>query len=161
MGFNKTKLFLLSVEDETFNHCLLSSLLLAAQKQEAMKVFLTFTNIQIHHFFFNNYWSCLMGHHWLSVGKIIHCLMFCRDHEVYFKIVFFQASAEKVRTTEVQVMVASAQKNLLEERLKLVTELWNAGLKVCTTSIWVAGWMRKKTTFWHLSILHCVGVGDV
>lgn len=41
-----------------------------------------------------------------------------------------QASAEKVRTTEVQVMVASAQKNLLEERLRLVTELWNAGIKV-------------------------------
>lgn len=44
-----------------------------------------------------------------------------------------QASAERVRTTEVQVMVASAQKNLLEERLKLVTELWNAGVKVCAT----------------------------
>lgn len=42
-----------------------------------------------------------------------------------------QASAEKIRTTEVQVMVASAQKNLLEERLRLVTELWNAGIKVC------------------------------
>lgn len=40
-----------------------------------------------------------------------------------------EASAEKVRTTEVQVMVASAQKNLLEERLKLVTELWNANIK--------------------------------
>uniref|UniRef100_A0A3Q2C890 histidine--tRNA ligase n=1 Tax=Cyprinodon variegatus TaxID=28743 RepID=A0A3Q2C890_CYPVA len=40
-----------------------------------------------------------------------------------------EASAEKVRTTEVQVLVASAQKNLLEERLRLVTELWNAGIK--------------------------------
>ncbi|KAM7388869.1 hypothetical protein PAMP_022879 [Pampus punctatissimus] len=40
-----------------------------------------------------------------------------------------EASAEKVRTTEVQIMVASAQKNLLEERLKLVNELWNAGIK--------------------------------
>ena len=37
-----------------------------------------------------------------------------------------------MRTTEVQVLVASAQKNLLEERLRLVTELWNAGIKVCT-----------------------------
>lgn len=27
-------------------------------------------------------------------------------------------------------MVASAQKNLLEERLRLVTELWNADIKV-------------------------------
>ncbi|XP_033971617.1 histidine--tRNA ligase isoform X1 [Trematomus bernacchii] len=40
-----------------------------------------------------------------------------------------EASAQRVRTTEVQVMVVSAQKNLLEERLKLLTELWNAGIK--------------------------------
>lgn len=46
-----------------------------------------------------------------------------------------QASAEKVRTTEVQVMVAAAQKNLLEERLRLITELWNAGIKVCVVRI--------------------------
>ncbi|KTF73557.1 hypothetical protein cypCar_00033243 [Cyprinus carpio] len=38
-------------------------------------------------------------------------------------------SSEKVRTTETQVLVASAQKNLLEERLKLTSELWNAGIK--------------------------------
>lgn len=37
---------------------------------------------------------------------------------------------EKVRTTETQVLVASAQKKLLEERLKLVSELWDAGIKV-------------------------------
>ncbi len=36
-----------------------------------------------------------------------------------------------MRTTETQVLVASAQKNLLEERLKLTSELWNAGIKVC------------------------------
>lgn len=35
-----------------------------------------------------------------------------------------------MRTTEVQIMVASAQKNLLEERLQLISELWNAGIKV-------------------------------
>lgn len=46
-----------------------------------------------------------------------------------------QASAEKIRTTEVQVMVAAAQKNLLEERLRLITELWNAGIKVCVIMI--------------------------
>uniref|UniRef100_A0AAX7SHR1 histidine--tRNA ligase n=1 Tax=Astatotilapia calliptera TaxID=8154 RepID=A0AAX7SHR1_ASTCA len=40
-----------------------------------------------------------------------------------------EASPEKVRTTEVQIMVASAQKNLLEERLQLISELWNAGIK--------------------------------
>ena len=36
----------------------------------------------------------------------------------------------KVRTTKTQVLVASGQKNLLEERLKLVCQLWQAGLKV-------------------------------
>ncbi|MGH0116636.1 UNVERIFIED_CONTAM: hypothetical protein FKN15_012231 [Acipenser sinensis] len=40
-----------------------------------------------------------------------------------------EASDEKIRTTETQVLVASAQKNLLEERLKLTSELWDAGIK--------------------------------
>ncbi|XP_076641697.1 histidine--tRNA ligase isoform X2 [Halictus rubicundus] len=35
----------------------------------------------------------------------------------------------KTRTTEVEVFVASAQKNLHEERMKIVSDLWNAGLK--------------------------------
>ncbi|KAF1642474.1 Histidine--tRNA ligase, cytoplasmic, partial [Eudyptes chrysocome] len=39
------------------------------------------------------------------------------------------ASEEKIRTTETQVLVASAQKKLLEERLKLISELWDAGIK--------------------------------
>ncbi|XP_074771936.1 histidine--tRNA ligase, cytoplasmic isoform X3 [Athene noctua] len=40
-----------------------------------------------------------------------------------------EASEEKIRTTETQVLVASAQKKLLEERLKLISELWDAGVK--------------------------------
>uniref|UniRef100_A0AAA9RUJ4 Histidine--tRNA ligase, cytoplasmic n=1 Tax=Bos taurus TaxID=9913 RepID=A0AAA9RUJ4_BOVIN len=40
-----------------------------------------------------------------------------------------KALEEKVRTTETQVLVASAQKKLLEERLKLISELWDAGIK--------------------------------
>ncbi|XP_056667387.1 histidine--tRNA ligase, cytoplasmic isoform X2 [Monodelphis domestica] len=40
-----------------------------------------------------------------------------------------KASEEKVRTTETQVLVAAAQKKLLEERLKLVAELWDRGIK--------------------------------
>ncbi|CAG9822580.1 unnamed protein product [Phaedon cochleariae] len=36
----------------------------------------------------------------------------------------------KQRTTEVEVYVATAQKNLLEERMKLCNELWEVGLKV-------------------------------
>ncbi|XP_050561271.1 histidine--tRNA ligase, cytoplasmic isoform X1 [Spodoptera frugiperda] len=34
-----------------------------------------------------------------------------------------------VRTSEVDVYVASAQKNFLEERMKICAELWNAGIK--------------------------------
>lgn len=40
-----------------------------------------------------------------------------------------QAQEKKVRTTETQVFVASAQKNLVEERLKLCRELWDAKLR--------------------------------
>lgn len=40
-----------------------------------------------------------------------------------------EASDEKIRTTETQVLVAAAQKKLLEERMKLIAELWNAGIK--------------------------------
>ncbi|KAJ9601172.1 hypothetical protein L9F63_000640, partial [Diploptera punctata] len=39
------------------------------------------------------------------------------------------SSNKKVRTTEVEVFVASAQKNLLEERMKLCTELWDNNIK--------------------------------
>uniref|UniRef100_A0A8C2WSN8 histidine--tRNA ligase n=1 Tax=Cyclopterus lumpus TaxID=8103 RepID=A0A8C2WSN8_CYCLU len=58
-----------------------------------------------------------------------------------------KAAAEKVRTTEVQVMVASAQKNLLEERLQLVSELWNAGIK--------AEVMYKKNPKLLSQLQHC------
>jgi len=35
----------------------------------------------------------------------------------------------KTRTTEIEVFVASAQKNLHEERMKILVDLWNAGMK--------------------------------
>ncbi|KAL7304992.1 hypothetical protein TKK_0002782 [Trichogramma kaykai] len=35
----------------------------------------------------------------------------------------------KTRTTEVQVFVAAAQKNLHEERMKIITELWDSNIK--------------------------------
>lgn len=40
------------------------------------------------------------------------------------------SSKSKVRTTEVEVYVASAQKNLLEDRMRLCKELWDASIKV-------------------------------
>uniref|UniRef100_A0A8I5UAX6 histidine--tRNA ligase n=1 Tax=Pongo abelii TaxID=9601 RepID=A0A8I5UAX6_PONAB len=40
-----------------------------------------------------------------------------------------KTKGEKVRTTETQVFVATPQKNFLQERLKLIAELWNSGIK--------------------------------
>lgn len=39
----------------------------------------------------------------------------------------------KTRTTETEVYVVSAQKNLVEERMRICKELWDADVKVqCT-----------------------------
>lgn len=57
-----------------------------------------------------------------------------------------QALEEKVRTTETQVLVASAQKKLLEERLRLVSELWDAGIKVEAASPRVAANLGVRGT---------------
>ncbi|NXW54607.1 SYHC protein, partial [Eurystomus gularis] len=40
-----------------------------------------------------------------------------------------KASGEKVRTTETQVLVVTPHKHLLGARLKLISELWDAGIK--------------------------------
>lgn len=40
-----------------------------------------------------------------------------------------KALGEKIRVTETQVFVATPQKNFLQERLKLIAELWDAGIK--------------------------------
>lgn len=47
-----------------------------------------------------------------------------------FFSLFNQTSGQKIRTTETQVFVATPQKNFLHERLKLISELWDAGIKV-------------------------------
>uniref|UniRef100_A0AAX7SYI5 histidine--tRNA ligase n=1 Tax=Astatotilapia calliptera TaxID=8154 RepID=A0AAX7SYI5_ASTCA len=62
-------------------------------------------------------------------GRRVPCVGVSIGIERIFSIMEQKASPEKVRTTEVQIMVASAQKNLLEERLQLISELWNAGIK--------------------------------
>ncbi|EDO41764.1 predicted protein [Nematostella vectensis] len=40
-----------------------------------------------------------------------------------------EASDKKMRTNKTQVLVASGQKNMLQHRLKLASELWEAGVK--------------------------------
>ncbi|XP_062357862.1 histidine--tRNA ligase, cytoplasmic isoform X3 [Cinclus cinclus] len=64
-------------------------------------------------------------------GRKVPCVGVSIGIERIFSILEqrLEASEEKVRTTETQVLVASAQKKLLEERLKLISELWDAGIK--------------------------------
>ena len=50
--------------------------------------------------------------------------------ERLFSIMEANLAKTKVRTTETEVLVATAQKNLHEERMKLVGELWDGGIKV-------------------------------
>ena len=38
-------------------------------------------------------------------------------------------SNNKIRTVDTQVYIISAQKNLVEERMKLITELWDADIR--------------------------------
>lgn len=49
--------------------------------------------------------------------------------ERVFSILEQRAGKNKVRTTETQVYVASAQKGLVNERIKLLATLWSAGIK--------------------------------
>uniref|UniRef100_A0A8C0KSE7 histidine--tRNA ligase n=1 Tax=Canis lupus dingo TaxID=286419 RepID=A0A8C0KSE7_CANLU len=60
-------------------------------------------------------------------GRKVPCMGLSIGVERIFSIVEqrLEATEEKVWTTETQVLVASAQKKLLEERLKLVSELWS------------------------------------
>ncbi|XP_046671866.1 histidine--tRNA ligase isoform X2 [Homalodisca vitripennis] len=58
---------------------------------------------------------------------------------------------QKIRTTEVQVYVASAQKNLTEERMKLCKEFWDAGIK--------AEQPYKKNPKLLVQLQHCEDMG--
>ncbi|XP_038056514.1 histidine--tRNA ligase-like isoform X2 [Patiria miniata] len=64
-------------------------------------------------------------------GKQVPCVGVSIGIERVFSIMEAkaQAKAEKIRTTETDVLVASGQRDMLEERLKLCTELWDAGIK--------------------------------
>ncbi|XP_070197733.1 histidine--tRNA ligase-like isoform X2 [Littorina saxatilis] len=64
-------------------------------------------------------------------GKKVPCVGVSIGIERLFSIMETKAKASnsKVRTTETEVMVVSAQKNLVDERLKLCAELWDADVK--------------------------------
>lgn len=65
-------------------------------------------------------------------GKQVPCVGLSIGIERIFSILEARAKvdASKVRTVETQVLVAAGQKNMLEERMRICTMLWDAGIKV-------------------------------
>ncbi|XP_040300643.1 histidine--tRNA ligase, mitochondrial isoform X1 [Herpailurus yagouaroundi] len=64
-------------------------------------------------------------------GHKVPCVGLSIGVERIFSIVEqrMKTFGQKIRTTETQVFVATPQKNFLHERLKLIAELWDAGIK--------------------------------
>ncbi|XP_018417416.1 PREDICTED: histidine--tRNA ligase, cytoplasmic-like [Nanorana parkeri] len=64
-------------------------------------------------------------------GRKVPCVGISIGIERIFSIAEKKAeeSIEKIRTTETQVLVATAQPMYLEERMKLLSMLWNSGIK--------------------------------
>ncbi|XP_007194171.1 histidine--tRNA ligase, mitochondrial isoform X1 [Balaenoptera acutorostrata] len=64
-------------------------------------------------------------------GHKVPCVGLSIGVERIFSIVEqrMKTFGENIRTTETQVFVATPQKNFLQERLKLIAELWDAGIK--------------------------------
>ena len=62
------------------------------------------------------------------LGKKVPCVGVSIGIERLFSIMECKMAAAEgsIRTTKTQVLVASGQKNMLDERLRLVNELWNA-----------------------------------
>ncbi|XP_053600267.1 histidine--tRNA ligase, cytoplasmic isoform X2 [Plodia interpunctella] len=66
-----------------------------------------------------------------SKNKQVPCVGVSIGVERIFSVLEARLAAGelRVRTSEVDVFVASAQKNFLEERMKICAELWDAGIK--------------------------------
>eukprot|EP00051_Salpingoeca_urceolata_P006190 m.82220 g.82220 ORF g.82220 m.82220 type:complete len:623 (+) comp14719_c0_seq4:180-2048(+) len=67
-----------------------------------------------------------------SKGRKVPCVGVSIGVERLFTILEAQAAAETQRENETEILVCSAQNGLLEERLKLCTLLWAAGIKAET-----------------------------
>lgn len=67
-----------------------------------------------------------------SKNKNVPCVGVSIGVERIFAVIEgkLQASKKKIRTTDTEIFVATAQKNLVEERIKLCRELWDQGFKV-------------------------------
>ena len=74
-------------------------------------------------------------------GRVVPCVGFSIGIERIFSILEARAKMageEKVKMVETQVMVASGQKDMLEERMRVCAQLWDTGIKVSRDE--VNGW---------------------
>jgi len=62
-------------------------------------------------------------------GRSVPCVGVSIGIERLFSIMESNMGGDKVRTVDTQVFVISAQKNLVEERMKLTSELWEANIR--------------------------------
>ena len=65
-------------------------------------------------------------------GRSVPCVGVSIGIERLFSIMeanMAKQSNNKIRTVDTQVYIISAQKNLVEERMKLITELWDANIR--------------------------------
>lgn len=82
-------------------------------------------------------------------NKNVPCVGVSLGVERIFSVLEAKLAKEKVkiRTTEIEVFVASAQKNLHEERMKILADLWEGGLK--------AEQSYKKNAKLLIQLQHC------
>ena len=72
-------------------------------------------------------------------GRKVPCVGVSIGVERVFSILEAKAHAskQKLRTTETEVYVTTAQKNLAEERMKVCAELWTGDIKVTSAFLYV------------------------
>jgi histidyl-tRNA synthetase len=63
-------------------------------------------------------------------GRRVPCVGISIGIERVFGLLEAKFAGSKLRSTETQVYVVSAQKKLVEDRLKICGELWSADIKV-------------------------------
>jgi len=83
-------------------------------------------------------------------GRKVPCVGISIGIERVFSLLEAKAAGTKSRTTETQVYVVSAQKKLVEERLKVCRELWDANIKVRYAELLTEEHLRLICTMFHL-----------
>jgi histidyl-tRNA synthetase len=68
-------------------------------------------------------------------GRKVPCVGVSIGVERIFSLLEARGADQSLRANTVEVYVASAQKNMLEERMKICNQLWSAGIKVCHKNI--------------------------